>query len=136
MIQFGSKSQTRIDEFIPGVYTQEDIMNAASHFFNGGTDFERPLQKAIQLIEKGYQDAEIVFITDGECTVSDEFAEQFTKFREGHKLTVTGILIDESDSSCGDSLKPFCNRLYRTSTTDRNDIAADLLRRIDDSEAA
>lgn len=136
LIQFGSKSQTRIDEFIPGVYTQEGIMNAASHFFNGGTDFERPLQEAIQLIEKGYQDAEIVFITDGECTISEEFSEQFTKFREGHKLTVTGILIDESDSSCGDSIKPFCNRLYRTSTTDRNDIAADLLRRIDDSEAA
>ena len=136
LIQFGSKGQSRIDEFIPGLYTHEDIMDAASHFFDGGTNFERPLGEAMTLIEQGYQDAEIVFITDGECKISEEFAKRFTEFRESHMLTVTGILVDNSDSNCGDCIKPFCNRIYRTSTTDVNDIAEDLLRRIDNGAAA
>ncbi len=136
LIQFGSKEQLRLNEFIPGVYTQAELMDAASHFFNGGTNFERPLDEAMKMIEQGYQDAEIVFITDGKCKISEDFAKGFTEFRESHKLTVTGILLDDSDSNCGDSIKPFCNRIYRTSTTDVNDIAEDLLRRIDDGEVA
>lgn len=136
LIQFGNKEQLRLNEFIPGVYTQAELMDAASHFFNGGTNFERPLDEAMKMIEQGYQDAEIVFITDGKCKISEDFAKGFTEFRESHKLTVTGILLDDSDSNCGDSLRPFCNRIYRTSTTDSDDIAAALLRQIDDGEAA
>lgn len=136
LIQFGNKNQIRIDEFIPETYTSKDGMDAASHFFNGGTNFERPLGEAMRLIETGYHDAEIAFITDGECMISDQFSKEFLEFRETHKLTVSGILIDDSDSNCGASLQPFCNRIYRSSTLDKNDIAADLIKRIDDGEAA
>lgn len=136
LIQFGDKDELRIDEFLPGLYTPEDVMDAASHFFDGGTNFERPLNEVMQLIEKGYHDAEVAFITDGRCKISDEFAKRFVEFREIHKLTITGILLDESNSNCGASLQPFCNRLYRTSTMNKNAIAEDLLKRIDSGDAA
>ena len=136
LIQFGDKDELRMDEFLPGLYTPEDVMNAASYFFNGGTNFERPLNEVMQLIEKGYHDAEVAFITDGRCKISDEFAKRFVEFREIHKLTITGILLDESNSNCGASLQPFCNRLYRTSTMNKNAIAEDLLKRIDSGDAA
>lgn len=136
LIQFGAKDELRMNEFLPGLYTLEDIMDAASHFFDGGTNFERPLNEVMQLIEKGYHDAEVAFITDGRCKISDEFAKKFTEFREMYKLTITGILIDYSNENCGASLHPFCNRLYRTSTMDLDTIAEDLLQQIDDGETA
>ena len=132
LIQFGNKEQIHIDEFIPGAYTQNDTMEAAVHFFGGGTNFEQPLQEAMQLMESGYHDAEIAFITDGNCEISEEFAEKFAAFKDTHKLTITGILIDDSDENCGDSLKPFCDRIYRTTSMNTDDIAEDLLTRIDE----
>ena len=70
LIQFGDKDELRMDEFLPGLYTPEDVMNAASYFFNGGTNFERPLNEVMQLIEKGYQNAEVAFVTDGKCRMT------------------------------------------------------------------
>ncbi len=42
-------------------------MNAAETFLDGGTDFERPLDEAIQLMNAGFENADIVFLTDGLC---------------------------------------------------------------------
>ena len=41
-------------------------MAAATHFSNGGTNFKAPMREAVRLMEqKGFQKADIVFITDG-----------------------------------------------------------------------
>jgi len=77
IIHFGNKSEIRIFEFSPedsAVERIEKIQEAASFFFNGGTDFDRPLSEAFDIISKKekYRKADIVFITDGACSVDIE----------------------------------------------------------------
>src|SRR5208337_2799087 len=50
------------------------VMEMAEYFPGGGTDFEQPLDAAIELIEdKQLKRADIVIITDGESQVGPEF---------------------------------------------------------------
>ena len=64
LIHFASASELKVSEFVTGKYSVDDILQAAEHFFNGGTDFEKPLTQALNLLENGYENADIVFITD------------------------------------------------------------------------
>ena len=60
----------------------EDIIEFASIFFGGGTDFEKPLKKALEF------NGDIVFITDGECEISKPFIEYIIeqKHKKGIKI--------------------------------------------------
>ena len=55
-----------------------DVIEMAEFFFDGGTDFEAPLGQAADLLvaeynQAGKQGADIAFISDGACQVSEEF---------------------------------------------------------------
>ncbi len=55
----------------------EDKIRAAETFLDGGTDFHTPLNEALRLIqEDGFENADIVFITDGECDLSENYIEE------------------------------------------------------------
>lgn len=76
------------------------MFEAAQHFFGGGTDFEAPLDCAVDLMkEQGWNKADLVFINDSECRVSEEFAEWFAMSKAGLGFTVAGVLMDQD--SCG-----------------------------------
>lgn len=79
----------------------------------GGTNFEKPLQKAVEIIKsnKTYKKADIVFITDGECPVAPEFLEEFLKLKAKRKVSVLSILIGHYTSS----IEKFSDVVYRTS---------------------
>ena len=116
LIHFASYDSYRTDLFLPGQYTTEDKLNAAEHFLGGGTNFERPMQEAIRLIkEEGFENADIVFITDGECALSDEYLTQLHQEQAVHKFKVTGILLDAKETVNHFSLEPFCSQIYWTS---------------------
>ena len=52
-------------------------MAAAETFLNGGTNFETPMRKAMSLIEEdGFEKADVVFITDGECELNEAYARE------------------------------------------------------------
>ena len=52
---------------------QKRMMEASETFLKGSTDFEKPIKKAISLIQdEKWNNADIVFITDGICNLSDE----------------------------------------------------------------
>ena len=126
LIHFANSYNVKADIFEKGKYTTDDILSAASHFFGGGTDFEAPLNKAMELIGDGFENADAVIITDGECEVTDKFSEKFREEKLKNRVTVTGILLDKL-SSCGDSLVPFCDKIYRTSKLSEDEIALDIL---------
>lgn len=96
MIHFDS-NVTRTDEFY-GKTDPLEIIDAISHFTSGGTEFEEPLNMAFQMIhrgkETGYKKADIVFITDGEATVSDKFLEVFNMGKKLVNFQVIGVVID------------------------------------------
>ena len=129
LIHFASREQLQLDLFLPGHYSLEDRLRAAETFLDGGTDFEAPMTAAMALLqEQSFQSADIVFITDGECSVSDSFLEELHQEQAAHHFTVTGILLDRGQIGMDFSLKEFCQKIYRTSELLEEDIVRDLIR--------
>jgi uncharacterized protein with von Willebrand factor type A (vWA) domain len=85
------------------------ILQIASEFLCGGTDFEMPLKEARNQIENvGFDKADIVFLTDGECYVSSEFTDDFNRFKQDKDVKVNTILINTSRET---SVKPFSDSI-------------------------
>ena len=79
LIHFSGAGGLHTDVFRPGEYTTADKMAAAERFLGGGTDFKPPMREAVSLMENGgFERADVVFITDGECMLPDEFVEHGT----------------------------------------------------------
>lgn len=127
MVHFASANEVKTDLFEPGRYTSDDVIRAAEQFFDGGTDFEAPLTEAVRLMEKGYENADITIITDGECRISDDFAEKFKNTMAKYKASVTGILLDK-DGPCGKTLEPFCDKIYHSKEITEDEIAQQILK--------
>lgn len=102
-------------------------MNAAETFLDGGTDFERPLDEAIQLMDTGFENADIVFLTDGLCELPEDYLAKLHKEQAARKFTVTGILLDAGTPGMEFSLTPFCQKIYRTSELAGDEIVRDLV---------
>lgn len=116
LIHFAGSSSCQVDIFRPGEYTLEDKLTAAETFLGGGTNFERPIREAIHLMEsEGFEKADVVFITDGECELSDTCQQELQVSQAVYHFTVTGILLDKGRAGMGFSLEPFCQKIYRTS---------------------
>lgn len=127
LIHFSDKIKTHI---FPADDTnmRERMFEASETFLGGNTDFEMPLNKAMDLIQDGdWKDADIVFITDGNCNISKEFENKFKEMQSSHKFTVTGILLDKGKND-EFSLKKFCKKIYRTSELCKDDIALDIMK--------
>ena len=126
LIHFANRENVKTEVFEKGKFQMSDILAAAEHFFGGGTDFEAPLNEALSLLQNGFEKADAVIITDGQCRVSDEFSEKFREQKLKSRVTVTGILLDRN-SDCGESLIPFCDKIYRTSKLSEEEIALEVL---------
>ena len=124
LIYFSGTGQFRTDLFLPGQYTSQDLLSAAEHFFNGGTDFETPIREALRLVnEDAFENADILFVTDGEDTISDELAEQLRNAIQDARSSVIGLLLDADSPGMEFSMEKFCERIYRVSEMhEKNDI--------------
>jgi uncharacterized protein with von Willebrand factor type A (vWA) domain len=89
----------------------EKVMDLAEYFPGGGTDFQKPLDAALDCLRSSrYKKGDIVFITDGECQVTPEWAEKFRTEKEKLGFSLFSILIDVGPSSLG-TLKEFSDRI-------------------------
>ncbi len=87
------------------------IMDLAEYFPGGGTDFETPLNAALKCLKGSrYKKGDIVFITDGECQVSPEWAEEFRQEKGKMGFSLFSILIDVGSSSLG-TLTEFSDKI-------------------------
>ncbi len=87
------------------------LMDLAEHFPGGGTDFETPLDAALDCLGKSrYKKGDIVFITDGECQISPEWSQRFLKEKKRLSFSLFSVLIDMGHSSLG-TLKEFSDRI-------------------------
>ena len=89
----------------------KNVMDLAEYFPGGGTDFQKPLDAAVECLQQSrFKKGDIVFITDGECQVSPEWAEQFRQQKDKLGFSLFSILIDVGPSSLG-TLKEFSDRI-------------------------
>ena len=128
LIHFASSGQFRTDLFRPGEYTMQDKLSSAETFLNGGTDFQTPMEEALRLMEaEGFENADIVFVTDGECQLPQECLEQLRQEQTARRFTVTGVLLDKGTPGMDFSLREFCQDIYRTSQLLGDDIVRELV---------
>lgn len=76
IILFGDKNQLKELNIIKKEDNKK-IIPFLNNGFNGGTDFETPLSKGIEIIKnkKDYTKADILMITDGFCSLSNDFTK-------------------------------------------------------------
>ncbi|NSW83921.1 MAG: VWA domain-containing protein [Syntrophothermus sp.] len=96
-IHFGNSSELKVFEFPdPKKVSPLETADMATFFFGGGTDFERPLTEAVAVLKKSaFEKADIIFITDGECDVSDRFLKKFKQDKAEKKFQVITVLLDD-----------------------------------------
>ncbi|GHU93070.1 VWA domain-containing protein [Clostridia bacterium] len=128
LIHFSGKNSFQTDVFPQGKSDFENLLRVAETFLGGGTNYETPLTEALRLIADGsFQNADVVFVTDGECALPEEFAEKFREEKAARNFTVTGLLLDKETPGFEFSLHPFCESVYRTSEIAESDIVRDML---------
>ena len=77
-----------------GKPTPQNVIDLLSVSFQGGTDYNKPLQFAIDKVtESPYKDADIVLITDGECCVTDSYIKELNKLKDERDCKITVILV-------------------------------------------
>lgn len=127
-IFFGSgrieeKNVHEIDCNLPELAKIELAMEALTSFTSGGTNFENPLTRACKFIEQSkYNRADIVFISDGLCDVSDIFAKQFAKLKKEREFSCFGVAIDTRiGSEEKDVFMKFCDKLWHLDDLGRDE---------------
>ncbi|MDH3443948.1 MAG: hypothetical protein OEN50_08510 [Deltaproteobacteria bacterium] len=92
-------------------FETKTVMDLAEYFPGGGTDFQTPLDAALKCLrESRFKKGDIIFITDGECQVSPEWAEQFRKEKDKLGFSLFSVLIDVGPASLG-TLQEFSDRI-------------------------
>jgi uncharacterized protein with von Willebrand factor type A (vWA) domain len=87
------------------------VMDLAEYFPGGGTDFQKPLDAALDCLNQSrFKKGDIIFITDGECQVDPQWAEAFRGEKEKLGFSLFSILIDVGPASLG-TLKEFSDRI-------------------------
>ena len=128
IVHFSSHNQHKTDLFLPGQYTREDVFAAAETFLGGNTSYETPLREALRLMEEAdFQKADLVFVTDGACALSDSFQEQLRERKKAEPFTITGVLLDMAQPGFSFSLESFCDDVYRTSQLAGDEIVRSLI---------
>lgn len=128
LIHFSGGSRIKTDPFLPGAFDARKKLDAAECFLGGGTNFETPLREALRLMdEEAFENADIVFITDGECALPEDFTEQLREIQIARKFNVTGILLDKGYEGMDFSLTSFCQKIYRTSQLAGEEIVGSLI---------
>lgn len=113
-----------------GQMTAEQMLEIAEARSGGGTDFESPLRKALEMIrEAGLKKADIAFITDGECAVSDAFRREFLAAKKALEINVIAILCDVGSSS-DSSLREFADRIETVSSFTADEAETKLFRHL------
>lgn len=105
LFTFGSRDDIahvpfpRRESFLPG-----RVLAAAGAFFGGGTDFLTPLTAAAQLIDgQAGSLADVVFVTDGECWLSERNLQGYREWAQALGVRTWGVLLGR------DGKLPFCD---------------------------
>ncbi len=109
-----------------GGLTDDQIVALADYFPGGGTDFETPLERAVELLGEGpFRRADVLFITDGECDVGASWLEGFLERKRRMGFKVYSVLIDLTGRESAEVLKGFSDKVTTVS-----ELRSDAARRI------
>ena len=107
--------------FRPQTMTVDDVCQALTAACSGGTDFNVPLRRALQVlhVEPAMNQADIVIVTDGEATIDDDVLAAIATAQEKANVHLYGVLIGRG--ARGESLKHVAATLYRVQEAPQQD---------------
>lgn len=73
--------------------------------------------------QEGFENADMVFVTDGACALPSSFLEHLKQEQAVKGFQITGILLDQESADFEFSLQEFCTSIYRTSQLSHDQIA-------------
>ena len=107
---FNSKSNYKFG------FDGDDLIEFAEYFNGGGTNFEYPLNRAKEIIsDSKFSKSDIVFITDGEASVSNDWLNEFIKLKKEKRFKVFSILIDLAGNERWATLDSFSEKVLKIS---------------------
>jgi uncharacterized protein with von Willebrand factor type A (vWA) domain len=90
-------------------------LDLADYFAGGGTDFEQPLDAAVDCLGSSrLRRGDVVLITDGECRVGDEWKQRFLAEKKRLDFSLYAILIDVGGSAM-ETVADLADRVSRVS---------------------
>ncbi|MFF7995062.1 VWA domain-containing protein [Kitasatospora xanthocidica] len=134
-IHFSSAQEVRVFRFPVGASAAiGDVLDFAEHFWGGGTDYQAPLTEAVTLLEaeynaEGRRRGDIVFITDGECEVGEDWMRDWNEARHLLGFRTFGVAIGSPRTTApGGVLDALCDNLRSIDDLTDTRAAADLFR--------
>ncbi|WP_366295394.1 hypothetical protein [Paenibacillus sp. AN1007] len=90
------------------------MIKLATVFLDGGTNFVQPLNKASEVIKQSrFNQADIIFVTDGEAHVNHGFLEAWNSLKEQKGFSVLSLLLGKESIHGVDG---FSDRIVRASS--------------------
>lgn len=95
------------------VKSVEDVLKFLKNFSGGGTNFDKPLNEACRIIGDNpkFENADIVFVTDGCSTVMPATLERIQSIKSKIGLKILGLSIRDYYGEA--TLKTFCDKTWK-----------------------
>jgi len=101
-----------------------NVISIAQDFYRGGTNFEPPLEKAMEIIENDeFNNADILFLTDGFASIGENFLNEYEKIKKEKQFKTVGLLLDASDverDKGKTELEKFCDDIKYNSSIEND----------------
>jgi uncharacterized protein with von Willebrand factor type A (vWA) domain len=108
--------QNMVKNIPAGELDPDDIMDIAEMSTRGGTNFMAPMNEAINcLTSDRYKKGDILFITDGDCGVTDQWLAEFKRKKEELKFYVNTVLINIGGGASRGTIEKFSDNIVTIS---------------------
>lgn len=111
---FSGPSQVKELELAVDARSMSNLLEFLKYSFGGGTDVDRPLELSLQRLEaQGWQQADILMVTDGEiCPPDDDIMQRLAHAHEEMGLEVHGLLVGRDDGG-SQAIKDICTHVHQ-----------------------
>jgi uncharacterized protein with von Willebrand factor type A (vWA) domain len=99
-----------------GELDPDDIMDVAEFDLQGGTNFMAPLDEAVNCLNSDrYKKGDILFITDGDCAVTEQWLKDFKKKKKDMQFYVNTVLINIGGGASRGTVEKFSDNVVTIS---------------------
>lgn len=113
-ILFSSAHDPLMEWYFPkGIAGVEEVLDFAEYMYGGGTDFEKPLGRGVEVLQEQFnsdeaQKGDLIFITDGESIVTDDWRDRYFNAKNTLAFRTYGCLIGTASAT----LDVLCDQVY------------------------
>lgn len=107
-----------------------EFIEFAKFCISGGTDFEVPLERSMEIINSEDEEmvhADIMFISDGYCDISESFTKKFMEFKKEKKVKMASFNVSDYECECLKKISEYYKNTSEFSGAQSNLHASEML---------